>query len=108
MKLPQLSSLAQTDAHIKLGNSFDENGELAIDKEVDVKARKESSNSVIYTKEGAKVTLKAKLFIFEKLDEFPDDSKGFCVVGESNYDIANVSKKYNPDGTVHHVVLELI
>ena len=107
MQLPNLKYLANTDAHIGFG-SLDENGELVISKELDIKVRKESTNSVIYTQEGAKVTLKAKLFIFEKLDEFPDDEKGTCKIDECNYDVASIQKALNPDGTIHHIVLGLM
>lgn len=108
MKLPVPNFLATASADVQIANGTDENGALNIVKKVDVKARLEQSNSVVYTKEGTKVTLRAKLFIFEKFDEIPDDTSGFCIVNEIKYDIVNVSKKRNPDNSVHHIVLELI
>lgn len=108
MKLPVPKFLANADAIVQIADGTDENGALNIVNNVDVKARLEQTNSVVYTKEGAKVTLRAKLFIFEKLDEIPDDALGFCTVGSVKYDIVNTSKKRNPDNSVHHIVLELI
>ena len=108
MRLPVPKFLATASAVVKIADGTDENGALNIVKEVDVSARLEQSNSVIYTKDGTKVTLKAKLFIFDKLDEIPNDVSGFCIVEGNTYDIANTSKKRNPDNSVHHIVLELI
>ena len=108
MRLPVPKYLATARAVVKIADGTDENGALNIVKEVDVSARLEQSNSVIYTKDGTKVTLKAKLFIFDKLDEIPNDVSGFCIVEGNTYDIANTSKKRNPDNSVHHIVLELI
>ena len=108
MRLPVPKYLATASAVVKIADGIDENGALNIVKEVDVSARLEQSNSVIYTKDGTKVTLKAKLFIFDKLDEIPNDVSGFCIVEGNTYDIANTSKKRNPDNSVHHIVLELI
>lgn len=108
MKLMVPKFLAQADAIVQIADGTDENGALKIVSNVDVKARLEQSNAVVYTKEGTKVTLRAKLFIFEKLESIPDDACGFCTVGGDKYDIVNTSKKRNPDNTVHHIVLELI
>ena len=108
MKLPVPKYLATASAIVQIADGTDENGALNIVKEIDVKARLEQSNSVVYTKEGTKVTLRAKLFIFEKFDEIPDDALGFCIVNEIKYDIVNASKKRNPDNSVHHIVLELV
>lgn len=108
MRLPVPKYLATASAVVKIADGTDENGALNIVKEVDVSARLEQSNSVIYTKDGTKVTLKAKLFIFDKLDEIPNDASGLCIVEGNTYDIANTSKKRNPDNSVHHIVLELI
>lgn len=108
MKLPVPKFLATASAHIQIADGTDENGALNIIKTVDVKARLEQSNAVVYTKEGTKVTLRAKLFIFEKFDEIPDASSGFCIIQDIKYDIVNTSKKRNPDNSIHHIVLELI
>lgn len=108
MKLPTLSFLTKEEVKIEVSDGTDENGALDIKKSFEVKARFEQSNSVIYTKEGTKVSLRGKLFIFEKLDEFPDDMSGFCTIDETKYDIVHASKKRNPDNSVNHVVLELI
>lgn len=108
MKLPTPKFLAKEDAKVQISEEIDENGALKVTKEFDVKSRLEQSNDVIYTKEGTKVSLRAKLFVFEKFDEFPDDAKGFCVVSNEKYDIAHTSKKRNPDSSVNHIVLELM
>lgn len=108
MKLPVPKFLATASANVQIADGTDENGALNIVKKVDVKARLEQSNAVVYTKEGTKVTLRAKLFIFEKFDEIPDDASGFCTVESIKYDIVKTSKKRNPDNSVHHIVLELV
>lgn len=108
MKLPVPKYLATASAIVQIADGTDENGALDIIDNFDVKARLEQSNSVVYTKEGTKVTLKAKLFIFEKFEKFPDDASGFCTVNDIKYDIVNTSKKRNPDNSVHHIVLELV
>ena len=106
MRLPTFKKLANTKVHISFG-VIDENGELVITKEIDVKARKEETNSFAYTSEGAKVQLKAKLYIFEKLYEFPHAEKATCVIGEDSYDVVTLGTKFNPNGTIHHILLEL-
>ena len=108
MKLPVPKFLAAASALVQIADGTDENGALKIVKDVDVKARLEQSNAVVYTKEGTKVTLRAKLFIFEKLESIPDDAHGFCTFDGIKYDIVNTSKKRNPDNSVHHIVLELV
>ena len=108
MKLPVPKFLATASADVQIADGTDENGALNIVKEIDVKARLEQSNAVVYTKEGTKVTLRAKLFIFEKLDEIPDDALGHCTVEGIKYDIVKTSKKRNPDNSVNHIVLELV
>ena len=108
MKLPVPKFLATASAVVQIADGTDENGALNIVNSVEVNARLEQSNSVVYTKEGVKVTLKAKLFIFEKLEEIPNDTSGFCIVDGDKYDIINTSKKRNPDNSVHHIVLELV
>ena len=108
MKLPTPKFLANSNVKIQVVDGTDENGAQNITNEIDVGARLQQSNSIVYTKEGKKVSLKAKLFIFEKLDEIPDDVSGFCIVNDNKYDIANLSKKMNPDNSVNHIVLELV
>ena len=99
MNLPIPKFLATASATINIADGTDT---------FDTKARLEQSNGVVYTKEGVKVSLKAKLFIFEKFDRIPDDAEGFCTVEGEKYDIVHTSKKRNPDNSVHHIVLELI
>lgn len=108
MKLPTPKRLATKDIKVQIANGTDENGVLNIVDVFDVKCRFEQSNSVAYTKEGEKLTLKGKAFIFEKLEKFPDDASGLCTVGEIQYDIVHSSKKYDPYGSINHIVLELI
>lgn len=102
-----IRKVANSKAHVQLGNKFDENGELEIIKEFDVKARKESSNSTVYTREGVRVNLKKKLFIFESLAEFKGMDHGFCTIDEERFDIATIKTLLNLDGTINHIVLEL-
>ena len=108
MKFQVPKYLALANAHVQISNGTDENGALKVENEFDVGCRLQQSNSVTYTKEGTKVTLKAKLFVFEKFDNFPDDTSGFCTVDGVKYDIVNSSKKRNPDNSVNHIVLELV
>lgn len=108
MKLPVPKFLAKTPSHIEITNGTDENGAANVTSEFDVNCRHESSNAVIFTKEGREVPLKAKAFIFEEFENFPDDITGFCTIGTIRYDIANGSRKLNPDGSVNHIELELI
>ena len=108
MKLPVPKFLATASADVQIADGTDENGALNIVKKVGVKARLEQSNAVVYTKEGTKVTLRAKLFIFENLDEIPDNASGFCTVEGIKYDIVKTSKKRTPDNSVNHIVLELV
>ena len=109
MKLPVPKFLATASANIQIANGTDENGALNIVSSVDdVGCRLEQSDEVVYTRDGTKVTLRAKLFIFDKFEEIPDDAHGLCTVGGNKYDIANTSKKRNPDNSVNHIVLELI
>lgn len=108
MKLPTLKSLATGSAFIQIADGTDENGALNIISEFEVPCRNEQSNSVVYTKEGMKITLRAKLIIFERFEDIPDDAHGFCTVNGVKYDIFNTSKKRNPDNSVNHIVLELI
>jgi hypothetical protein len=108
MKLPAPKFLAKIDAKVQIADGTDENGAPNIDNEFDVKCRHESSNAVIFTKDGREVPLKGKVFIFEKFESFPDDITGFCTIGTIQYDIAHASKKLNPDGSINHIVLELI
>jgi hypothetical protein len=108
MQLPIPKFLATASANISIADGTDENGALKVIDTFSAKARLQQSNSVVYTKEGVKVSLKAKLFVFEKFDRIPDDAHGFCEVENEKYDIANVSKKRDPDNSIHHIVLELI
>lgn len=109
MKLPTLKHLAKASATIKLAEGTNENGDLNVVKELEnVAVRLEQSSAVVYTNEGKKVTLKAKIFLFEKLEEIPDEAHGFCIINGIQYDIANTKKLLNPDSSVHHIVLELI
>lgn len=108
MRLPVPKFLATEGAKIQIADGTDENGVLKVVNEFDVKCRFEQGNFVAYTKEGEKLTLKGKTFIFEKLDAFPDDTEGYCTIDEITYDIVHASKKRNPDGSINHIVLELI
>lgn len=108
MNLPIPKFLATASAELEIADGTDENGLLNIVDRVNVKARLEQSNSVVYISEGKKVTLRAKLFVFEKFERIPDDAQGFCIVDGKQYDIANTSKKRSPDNSIHHIVLELV
>ena len=101
--------LAKSDLLIKIAEGYDENGSLKIAKEVMVKARHQSDCSTVYTKDGHKITLRAKVFIFENFDELYEGMTGQCIMGtDVEYDIVNASRKTNPDGTTNHYVLELV
>lgn len=109
MKLPVPKFLAVNQAHIKLASETDENGALKITSEFDVQCRFQEGRTVAYTKEGNKIFLKGKAFIlggFCNLTE--DDILGFCTIEGVEYDILSGSKKYNPDGSINHIVLELM
>lgn len=108
MKFPALKFLANVDAHIEVNDGTDENGAPNVVDEFVVGCRFEQSNSVVHTKEGTKVTLRAKVFIFEGFEKCPNEMTGFCTVDKVKYDVANVSKKRNPDGSIQHIVLELM
>ena len=108
MRLPVPKFLATTESIIQFSDGTDENGDLKIIEEVNVKCRFEKSNSVAYTKEGVKVALQAKVYIFEKFDKFPDEVSGLCTAQNCTYDICTAKRLFNPDGSIHHIVLELI
>lgn len=108
MRLPTPKFLASKEISVQIGQGTDENGALKIDDKFDVKGRVEQNNSVIHTKDGTKVSLKAKAYIFSQLDKFPNDTSGTCTIDDVTYEIVNTSKKLCPDGSVHHIVLELI
>ena len=107
MYTPKL--LAKTDLLIKIADGYDENGSPKIAKELTVQARHQSDCSTIYTKDGHKITLRAKVFIFEGFEELHEGMTGQCIMGtDVEYDIVNASRKTNPDGSTNHFVLELI
>ena len=109
MKLPVPKFLATTDAKIQIASGTDENGVLIITDEINnMKVRLEKGNSSTYTKEGNKIRLQAKIFIFEKFDKFPEEVIGQCTIDNCKYDIVNAKRLFNPDGSIHHIVLELI
>ena len=108
MRLSVPKFLAKDDIVVKVADGYDENGSPKISETIEVKARVEKKSTTIYNKEGNKVTTKARAFIFEKLESFPDELSGFCTVGEESYDIAMLSKLKNPDGSTNHIVMELI
>lgn len=108
MRLPTPKFLANTNTIVEIGNGTDVNGELKIVDTFPLKCRFEQSNDIIYLKEGEKVSLKGKCFFFDNLERFPDKFSGFCTVNDVKYGIANSSKKFNPDGSINHVVLGLI
>lgn len=108
MKLSVPSFLAKKEIDLKLFNGTDANGENIIAVELSVGCRLELANGTTYTKEGKRVPLSGKVFIFDKLGSFPDEVSGTCKIGTVNYDIAKASVKHNPDGTVNHIVLELM
>lgn len=108
MGLPVPKFLARTSASIQIVSGTDENGAPNVVSEFNVNCRSEQSNAVAFTKEGRDVPLKSKVFIFEKFESFPDEIAGFCTINSVRHDIVNGSKKLNPDGSINHIVLELI
>lgn len=103
-----LSFLATESIVLDVTNGTNEDGAKEVVSTIVVKARVEQGNSVVYTKEGEKITLSMKLFIFEQFEAFPDDLSGFCTVYGNKYDIFKGSKKRNPDGSINHIVVELM
>lgn len=108
MKLPTLKGLATSHANVEISNGTDENGSVTVEKEIPCDCRVEQRNDVVALKDGRQVTVLMKVFIFDKLDEFPDNILGFCTLFNYRYDIAKGSIKRNPDGSVNHIVLELM
>lgn len=109
MKLPVPKFLAVHEANIQLASGTDENGSLNIVSDFTVRCRFQEGNTVAYTNEGDKIHLKGKAFILEGFCNFTEDStQGFCIVNGIKYDIKHISKKYNPDGSINHIVLELM
>ena len=108
MKLPTLKHLATKSAIVQIADGTDENGSPKVVKEISCDCRVEQENKTIYLKDGRQVTLMMKLFIFEKLDDFPNEISGFCTIFNYKYDIAIAKTFYNPDGSKNHIVLELI
>ena len=108
MNLQQLKFLAKAEVDVQISSGTDENGSLKIVDTFGCKARVEQHNKVIYLKDGQKATLLMKVFIFENLEKFPDNISGYCTAFNYKYDIANGSKKRNQDGSVNHIVLELV
>lgn len=108
MKLNRPKFLATENVIIEIADGTDENGALNIVSVVETKARVESTNSIVYTKEGVKTTLKQKLFIFDRFDKIPDCASGFCTVNNIKYDVAFTAKYKNPDGTMNHVLMGLM
>lgn len=108
MKLQVPKFLAKTSAKIQIVDGTDENGAPHIVSEFDVKCRSERSNAVRFTNEGREVPLKAKAFIFEKFESFPDEITGFCTIGTVKHDIVNACRQLNPDGSINHIRLELV
>ena len=100
--------LANKSITVHIADGHDENGELKIVQIEEFKARVETDNSIVYTKEGRKTTLKAKAFIFENVDNLSVEMEGKCIVEGSEYIIQSVAKMLNPDGSVNHFKLGLI
>ena len=86
----------------------DENGEEKIIGEISTKCRMQKDDGTAYLADGKKADLRAKVFVFDELDKFPDEIFGECTIDGTKYQIAKASKMANPDGTINHVVLELM
>ena len=108
MKLPTLKYLATASAIVQIADGTDENGAPQIVKEISCDCRVEQENKTIYLPDGRQATLMMKLFIFESLDNFPENISGFCTIFNYKYDIAVGRTYLNPDGTKNHIVLELV
>lgn len=100
--------LAKEDVLVKISDGLDENGSPKITSENLVKARIESSNSVAYTKDGQKVRLSLKAFIFKGHENFYVGMSGECIVEGKEYKVVTTKKLENPDGSVNHYVLGLM
>lgn len=106
--LPTLSFLADTSLSITLTNGIDRDGAPIPTSEFAVLSRLNKANSRVNTKDGQKFTLTAKAFIFERFDMFPDNIQGACTDGITTYQIIKGNKSKNPDGSINHIVLELV
>lgn len=100
--------LAKENVTITLTNGIDENGSPKKVSEFTVKGRVEEANAVIFETDGKKVQLSRKVFIFESLDNFNDKVEGTCLIDKSSFKIYNSKRLKNPDGSLNHVVLELM
>lgn len=108
MKLKSLSFLATEDIIVEITEGTDENGSKNVVDSFQTKARVEQSNTAPIIRNGEKVSASIKLFIFDMFEKFQNETTGYCTVYGEKYDIIKCSKKRNPDGSVNHVVLELI
>lgn len=108
MKLYTPKHLAKTPMAVKITAGLDENGDHVVVKEVEVKARKQSTNAVVYGTDGQKVNLSLKMFVFEGFESFYVGMQGICTVEGKEYMIATCSQLTNPDGSTNHFVLGLM
>lgn len=108
MRLSVPSFLATKNAEVSFSNGTDENGQLVYTNTIDIHCRNESCDETVYLPDGKKMNVTEKLFIFEKLELFPEKIEGTCNLEGHMYNILKGSKKRNPDGTINHIVLELV
>ena len=106
LKVP--SFLAKQQVEISFNKGADENGEETYTEPFIISCRNESCNEVAFLPDGKKVKVTEKLFIFEKLNLFPESIEGICVINGHKHVILKGKKLKNPDGTVNHIVLELM
>lgn len=108
--LTSLDFLATDKMDIVFFGEINEDGENEVIGHLDnVSCRVQNHNGTAYSKDGKEVKLSLKVFIFESLESFPDDKiSGQCTIGKVVYDIYCGSIYKNPDGTINHIVLELM
>lgn len=99
--------LAKTPISLKITDGLDENGSPKVVQEVEAKARVESTSTVVYTKDGQKVTLSKKAFIFDNLETFQNPIEGICLVEGKEHKVVTSAFLTNPDGSLNHIKLGL-
>lgn len=100
--------LANESIAVHIADGTNENGALKIVQVVDLKARIEAANEIVYLPDGKKGTLKQKAFVFEDLDKLPERFEGKIVVGNVEYILVSVRLCLNPDGSRNHFVLGMM
>lgn len=109
MKLPTPKFLANQLIQIEFhDDKTDVNGNNVVLSSLEVMCRYQESNETSYLKDGKKVRLVGKAFVFDKLDEFPEKIIGKATIGTDSHEVFKGERFKNPDGSVNHIVLEMV